>query len=422
MSRSRIVMSMLLAAAAAACERPSSPVAPDSRPAEPRGVEAPGLDGEFVRIAREMPGFGGYYRDASGTLNVVLTDPLPEATVRGELVRLAPRQLFAAGASPAIRVRKGDYSFDRLSEWNQRMLPLLGLPGVVFTDADEAANRVRVGVVDDAAAARVRAGLRSMDVPEAAVIIERTEPLRLATGLSVYTRPTVGGLEIHPNPTQSCSLGFNAIYAGMRVFATASHCTPTQGFVDGTVFTQGGAQIGVEVTDPPMSARGFQCPANYICRRSDMALVRYDDSVSSSLGTIAHTLFRGYQSSGSTDPDPLNPFHIVGIAPPPLMGDTVHKVGSNTGWTAGPVYQTCVNYSPRNNVKIVCSHIVTAFAGPGDSGSPAFTVEGGTSVRLAGIVWAEDGGRDPATGLSVVRFIYSDMNQIGLDFGTITTF
>lgn len=432
MPRERIVISIVMAAAAAACDRPRSPVAPDG-PSEPAEARAPalGLDGDFARLARQVPGFGGYYYDESGTLNLVLTDAGRADDARRAVAGVLATRLGAPPSAAAVRVRQGEYGFDQLAEWHARVVPLLALPGVVSTDADEVANRLRVGVTGDAAAARVRGELRRLGVPAAAVVIDQTEAVEPAVSLSAYYRPTVGGLGISPDFGGICTLGFNAYYVnpawglgpGSRTFATAAHCTATQGAVDGTVFTQGTQRVGVEVADPPMIVGGIQCPSGFTCRNSDVAMVRYDDSVSWNLGGIAHTTSVGGQSSGSTNADPANPFHIVGGTPTPVVGDTLHKVGNTTGWTKGPVVSTCVNYSPGNSTIIFCSDIVEARADNGDSGSPVFSRSSGSNdVYLAGVVWAKSTRFDRLTLTTIYRFVFSNMSQIGHDFGSMTTF
>jgi hypothetical protein len=433
MYRSLLVASFVVLAAA--CDVPRSPVASDGTPS-PRGPVAArsfvGLDGEFAELAREVPGFGGYYFSASGELSVVVTDPARADAVRDAVARRAPRHGAPAGdlePASAIRVVKGDYGFDQLADWNQRLIPLLG-QGVVFTDADEVANRVRVGVADDATAARVRGELARLGVPREAVIVEHAAPVQPALSLSAYTRPVVGGVEIDPSFGGHCTLGFNAYYVnpywgagvGTRAFATASHCTSSQGALDGTTFSQGGVQIGTELADPALldSNSNFSCPFGRLCRYSDVALVRYDGGVSWTLGGIAHTDYFFSQTAGSTNANPADPFHVTNLIERPLVGDYLGKVGITTGWTGGSVASTCRNFSGVGNILILCQDAVDALASPGDSGSPVFVGLGGSSASLAGIVWGRTSRYDPVTGTTVFQFIFSNMSNIHREFGVLT--
>jgi hypothetical protein len=354
-----------------------------------------GLDAEFVRITREIPGFAGFYYDANRTLNVVLapaTRPLPEAEVQS---RLAPR-LQAMGQDPAAAYgalfRAGQYDFVELDAMHRRMLPLLGLAGVVYTDADEVANRVTIGVVDAAAATAVEHALAMLAVPREAVVLRESAPVRVMVAhdaspaashtLTGFHRPTAGGLQIQG--AGICTLGFNvrSVTAPAQGFVTSHLCTPAPGAVTNQQFWQpiGPHLIGVEVADRPFGAG--------LTRLSAAAGIRYYTGVANAYARIYRTI------PNTTTIDQANPmFHITAERSFPSIGDTMHKVGRTTGWTNGVVTQSCVN-TFADPFTYLCQEWVTGptgfFAG-GDAGAPVFDNVVGNDVRLVGMAWGQSG-------------------------------
>jgi hypothetical protein len=410
MNRSTAVTALILPLLAAACARDDTPVSPSTPPATPALAmqpELPGTDGEFVRLARQIPGFGGYWIDRDGSMNVTLTDASQESKVRALLEPVASLRRGDRGGRGAasFRFHHADYDFVQLAGWHARLTPVLTVPGVVFTDADETANRIRIGISTPSARAAVEAEVARADVPRAAVIVEQAAPVERTASLSSYTRPVIGGLKILRSDNLYCTLGFNAYYVnpywgagvGTRVFFTADHCTATEGAVDGMVFSQGGSRIGVELADPPLltPATYMTCPSR--CRFSDAVAVRYDDGVAWSLGTLARTQFWFSQSPGSLDTDPANPFQINRLGSAPLMGEILGKMGATTGWTAGPVQKTCANQPGSNLIK-------------------------STGATLYGLVWANTYRLDPDTQTTVRQFVFSNINNLERDFGYFTAF
>jgi hypothetical protein len=60
-------------------------------------------------------------------------------------------------SAPQLKVLKGDFDYLTLDGWLTRATPeALAVPGAVFSDLDEASNRVRIGVEDGTAEARVK--------------------------------------------------------------------------------------------------------------------------------------------------------------------------------------------------------------------------------------------------------------------------
>lgn len=431
-----------------ACDLTDGPLVsgagPEPSHAAPALDNEPGLDGEFVRLARQIPGFGGYWFDESGDLVVSLTDLRQEGAARAAVAGVAARRPLLGEdrhAGPAtVRARKASYDFVQLQGWRVRLRQLLGMPGMVYLDVDEAANRVRIGA-QDYAIGDVRARVAGLGVPAAAVIVESAGAGRLVAGPGTYTRPVKGGLRIHRVDTgQNCTLGYNVYYniynpphivaSGARAFMTASHCTAEWLGSDGAAFRQGGAVIGQELWDPPFltSQNHSGCPGigpNYPparCRYSDAAVIQYNDSVSWRLGGIVRTRWAAMSGStpGDTVIDVSNPeFSVTGVNTWPSQGQTVYKMGATTGWTGGRVDQACVDRTAQDGVQpyvFFCQYKVVGHAWSGDSGSPVFTWSGGNTVGLAGIVWRLD-DLNPTT-----QFWFSSIGGIQQDFGVGFTY
>jgi hypothetical protein len=92
-----------------------------------------------------------------------------------------------------------------------------------------------------------------------------------------------------------------------------------------------------------------------------------------------------------------------------FAGDTLEKIGSTTGWTAGVVTGTCVYESDGQGGRI-CNGVVAAGANHGDSGSPVFWKDSQGSYHLMGLLW---GGADAIPGgQNSTEFWFSRFDRI----------
>jgi hypothetical protein len=386
--------------------------------AEPMHSAEPfGLDGHFLRIAEEMPGFGGLFYGEDGALNVYTTaDATPTAT------RALAARVAAIGVdldAQPVRVLRGEYDFPQLYSMLQRVNTLLVMNGVIYTDADERRNRVVVGVLDATAEADVRNALAMLDVPAAAVIIERTEPMELDQGLRDRIRPVPGGVQIafdRAGSTFICTHGFNVrapTRPAVQGFVTNSHCSRVRSSMQSTPYWQPSRVadnlLGEEVHDiPPFT--GGACPAGAQCRYSDALGVQYDLGGQVmpgdiDFGKIARTLFSGTTNPGSLDIDPANPRWEIVAENVNIVGHELHKTGRTSGWTRGPVNATCQNVSVSGFL-LLCQDRITNLRQGGDSGSPYFRRLGeGNDVALAGVHW---GGSGDNAALSNIQGIRAD--------------
>ena len=215
-------------------------------------------------------------------------------------------------------------------------------------------------------------------------------------------------------------MGFNANSGTQRSFVTASHCTNTQGGVESTPYWQPlqssqPSQIATEVADPAYQKNLPGCPKGKSCRYSDASRAVYASSTLQALGLIAKT---SAPNNGSLDvtgsftitADDMRDHFTVGT-------DVINKVGRTTGWTQGPVSNTCVNTGVQGSrIVLLCQTFVTSssvIVGGGDSGSGVFQITSGTSVRLAGILWGGNG--------SGTQFVFSPLTNVVRELGALVT-
>jgi hypothetical protein len=361
-----------------------------------------------ISLARAVPGFGGFYLNDQGTPIIYLKN----AAERGNAERALAPFFQAEGLSASqLRVLPAKYDWDQLERWfAQASTEVLAVPGGVFVDADEASNRVTIGV-ERGAAARIRGVVARLGIPAEAVVVQETEPIRFAATLRSKVRPVVGGLQIN-FPGFLCTLGFNAIRGGQNSFITNSHCTTKPGGVEGTPYWQplesvAPVQIGTEVSDPGYFKNSNGCPAGRRCRFSDAARAAYASGITFSLGKIAKT------SGPNNNSITINGSFSITAEGSASVGQNVSKIGRTTGWTKGPVTNTCVNVGVSGtNIVQLCQNLVSAKLAAGDSGSPVF--KGSTNVTLAGILW---GGNSSGT-----LYVYSPISNIEGELGALKTF
>jgi hypothetical protein len=402
---------------AAACSDQNEPTAPSDQPElSPAKTGVQGSPGDPNALARAVPGFGGVFLDAEGSPVVYLKD----AAKHGDAVQALSPFLQARGLAPSqVKTRKADFDWSALERWQARAtVEALAVNGTVFVDADEASNRVRIGVEHGPAAGRVRSLIARLGIPDAAVIVEETEPVRFAMApkpkgatLQSRVRPIVGGLQIN-FPGFLCTLGFNVVAGGQSSFITNSHCTNVQGGVENTPYGQhllsaDPSPIATEVADLTYNASG--CPAGRVCRRSDASRAQYSGGVSFTLGRIAKTQRPSRSSLGI-----VGNFSITSDNDAVAVGQTVNKVGRTTGWSQGGITAVCVNTNVSGtNITQLCQNFVSATVGSGDSGSPVFAISAGNNVTLLGILWGGSGS---------TTYVYSPIANIEQELGALRTF
>lgn len=396
-------------------------------------MQPPGLDGLFVELAKEVPGFGGFHFDLDGNTVVHLVDLTQEETAKTAIAPILANHPAVVGPPDARRFapgtfvfRQARYDFLQLSSWKIMISHLLANSrGVVFIDADEQQNRVLVGITSESHRPRLEASITALGIPAGAVRLEKASRPRTTNHSLGDVFPSVPG-GVYITGSGACTVGFNLTFgafgpAGVH-FLTNSHCTfEDRAGNDGTFFYQPhpayGGYIGYENVDPYYFTGG-DCPSSAQCRWSDAAAVIYDGR-DYEFGYIARTIGRSADSS-STALDPNNPrFRIASVQSFPLGGERLDKIGASSGWTTGIVQYTCRNFfAPEVLILptpiLLCQDVVDFGVSDGDSGSPVFSWGFGDTVTLYGILWGE-GESDPYVGMGV----FSALWNIQEDLGTI---
>jgi hypothetical protein len=382
-----------------------------------------------MAVAAVVPGFGGYFLDAAELPGVYLTDPAQRPTAEQALAAFLVSRGFTASD---LRVLQGQYEYARLDAWYRQARPgAFSVSGIILGDVDEGQNRLRFGVSDAGAADGVRNVLAQLGIPAGAAIVEQRAPIVAVATLRDRVRPLVGGLQINffPSPTSPvtliCTLGFNALRAGVPSFITNSHCSNVEGGTETPTdyyqnLRSGGAAnfIGVEVDDPQWTSQAnLDCPPPFACRYSDASRAQYAAGAEFTLGRIA----RIDEVTTSLD-DQVHTiaglFTIKSERADPVQGEIANKVGRTTGWTLGPTTETCVDVLALGTTHIrLCQAIVSALVDGGDSGSNVFWRRGNSSnVTLLGILWG--GSVDEENP----EFVYSPMSGIERELGALVTF
>ncbi|HEU0012077.1 MAG TPA: hypothetical protein VFQ45_00250, partial [Longimicrobium sp.] len=285
----------------------------------------------------------------------------------------------------------------------------------------------RIGVASTGAIGEVtRAALQS-GVPRDAftVVVEPRSEYRQSSLTGTF-RPTVAGIQIKNDYRGYCSLGFNALQNGARVFVTASHCSQTLDGLDYSAYQQpqGGGYIGYEIDDRPSVSGYFSFGGkSYMCnncRLADASINTYYSTVDSRTGYIARTTYGGVNGRGSLTIDGTRPtWDIFNKLTMPFMGvgRWLDKQGATSGWTHGQVTETCVNRTYSGRI-LRCLYRSTIWSEGGDSGSPIFLHNDQaaiyypiTTVHLAGTLV---GG--PVTNFNITDF--STIEAIETNFNT----
>lgn len=456
--RSRIVRlshelplaSILVATLTVGCTQSDAPTSPQTEmtavstrltDAELQAATGRGVDAEFTRLAKRIPGFGGMYYDRTGRLHVYMKAAPGGAALRSTDVvgtlrsagnAAVQRRLNKSGGNVVTQAAKYDYN--ELQAYRNRLAKIFSVRGVVFTDTDEGKNRLRVGIEPGAKEQDVVRVLARAGVPRDVVIISRVSAAKRVKTLQDRFRPVPGGAQIvFPAPSEGpgllfvCSVGFNARLASRprkEFFVTASHCSDIQGGNQRTPYFQplpGGRpntdKIAVEFKDPGYGDAGGLCVYQGVrCRLSDALLARYTDPNFSDFGTIARTTF-ALQRIGALKINDRNPrWTVVGELGFPFLNEIAHKVGRTSGHTFGPVIFTCVDTGVSGtDIVQICQDWVLSGAQGGDSGAGVFEQAGADEVLLVGILW----GAGTVDGAPV--FIFSAMEQIEQELGPLNT-
>jgi hypothetical protein len=384
-------------------------------------------------LASEIPGFAGAYV-ADGVLNVYLT---PDAnTDAGKAsARTSISNLLASGNRPQmpIEFRVAKHSLREMRAWEHDLKKFYRQAGVRTAQVDERNNRFEITVANATSEAAVRAAAATVGIPADILAVRTGGPAVVPfVDLNDRVRPAGGGLRILSEFTQSgvpyslgCTYGFNAQVddgSGTRYMITNAHCVEAPntfgGWVNAPVYQPNNSfntVVGQVSNNPAAAPNNTGCAPGDVCRESDAVLVRTNSSLfpasSWDIGGIHRTTSRGVgpNSGGSTTIS--GRIAIANASTIFFAGDTLDKIGSTTGWTAGVVTGTCVYHSDSGGGRM-CNGVVAAGANHGDSGSPVFWKDPQGSYHLIGLLW---GGPDASPGHNSSEFWFSRFQGIKND-------
>jgi hypothetical protein len=303
-----------------------------------------------------------------------------------------------------------------VAAWFALSMPeVMALPGTVFADHDEDANRLVFGVENEGVVRGVQNALTRLGIPATAYDIQVTEPIHFMSEHLRTTafRPVVAGVQLHWSQ-YVCTLGFNVSHSGGYSFITNSHCTDNQGSTGNTQYNQPSRTlapdpIAFEAHDPAYF-RGGVCPRGRVCRYSDAARAAYVDGMAGR----AEIAKPNGQNNGDLTVSGRFSVNAQDNTTTSFSG-TMHKVGRTTGWTSGSVSNSCVTVSVSgSNITLICQTMVTSsqqIVAGGDSGSPVFTRSSGDNVTLRGILWGGSSSGD--------RFVFSPLKNVIDELGSM---
>lgn len=382
------------------------------------------IDDMVSNAGLTIPGLGGVYYDGdhyvigvTGAVSSALYGSIPN-----QLSRLLPDLDLTQGD---VEFKVVDYRFRDLHAWRVALRPTMSQEGALAIGVSDSRNRVvihaQAGAVESVRQ-RIASFAATAGIPMEAILVEEGEAFSRHFDLRDGYPSIPGGVQIDPTnaPLGECTLGFNAVTTsgGKRVFVTNSHCSGTQGGVQGTIPYQasysGDRAIGIEIADPIYSnSNAIGCPSGKVCRFSDSALFEYYPNVNVRFGRVVRTEERT-QYGGSILR--IGEFILSDAAGVVYEGQTVDKVGRTTGWTYGQVYENCMDTPVAGtNVFLICQNFATMGNQGGDSGSLIFTYASGYSpsnpgyIVARGLLWGGNG----AGNLTVFSNLYDVQYELG---------
>jgi hypothetical protein len=138
--------------------------------ADPRSDRGGGGSQLFDRLAREIPGFGGLYRNAPCSISVVLTD-MSQAEHAVRVVKAAVEALVGRACPNGVRVQavQGKFTYLQLQRFLAAARELFQIRGVLGAHVDYQLNRLVITVSSREVAAAVLAALPRVGIPAEAV-------------------------------------------------------------------------------------------------------------------------------------------------------------------------------------------------------------------------------------------------------------
>lgn len=396
-----------------------------------------GQDAMFLKMANELPGFGGYSIGKDGRFKVLLTRGKDTPRLRGLIQRsLVARHSDKRAGGRKINLDPSSFEYQPIAYTIQQIMSWREIVSVKLLDHrviggvgyNETNGLITVGLHDLSDQAQVLRQLVALRIPSDVVEFIQTPKLTVSGTLTDYApRPTPTGYAFRTNGAggEYCTMGFNAELQGVYGFFSAGHC--------GTGYNGDQMSINRDAYQPDLGTTSiarltvnptlFACENTYGCRSSDAAFYRYHNQTNKSNFTkIAKTADIGYAGyAGSTTV--VGNFNVIGRRDYPNLYDPMEKVGYVTGWTGGEFVLTCYDAVSQDDPTTpqiedqstkVCSDYYTGATQSGDSGGPVFERFDSTSINILGIAFARAEYSDGRIGGAM-----SAISNIDSDFGYV---
>jgi hypothetical protein len=374
-------------------------------------------DDELVSLADTIPGFGGVRVTADGAIELLITKSGEGRGREGAeaITRFARAHHWNRIGAKFERIRTVPAAFGIRTLFEARKelddASADSAFRIVWTDMDEASNRVDVAVMSSRDSARVTRFLLRSGLTAAGIRVEVASQVSAEQTVRDNVQPLRGGmvLDVQGVPgVANCTIGpWLKLVSGplpdIDVALTNSHCTSALHTTSvPSEMYQSGQFIGWEIGDFPLS-RYSGCPRNQWCRRADVAVIQIQQDVwrLNTVVNLGNPHNVTWINNGILN-DPPIPLTIVdqdtvwswnnSNLP---SGTQIRKTGMRTGTTAGSILATCLNAGNINGfgtAVLTCQNRATYFSMTGDSGSPVFTWDPsppflGGHINLVGIHW-----------------------------------
>lgn len=364
-----------------------------------------------------IPGLGGVFLDRSGQVVVYLKDMERQGEALKELRAIAAGlnvdAAFRAklGTEDGTKIVPGQFGFSELVAWQQEISQSVREPGFLSIDADEALNRVRLTITEEASRDAFMHAVADAGVPESAVVFDTSPLIVSMASVRDRIRPTAGGLQIVNGVSERCTLGFNVDvqFYGQKGFLTASHCnngTRGGGGTGSAIYQKTRVlsdQIGTVSINPQWNRTDFECRGYALCTLADAMYVEATDS---SPTAWAKRLVKASYAGINNAPGSLTISSYwtgISVVPFTYVRLSVDKIGRSTGLTRGTIGATCenplidsLNVNASQRFVALCSDRVDgAGVGGGDSGAPVYYPAVSTEPAYAiGILIAGSGATE----------------------------
>lgn len=351
-----------------------------------------GIEQEILRLEPSIPGIGGMYMDGGDMVVLVPANTTRERVVsafaqKAAGMRITPDIKALLLHGDRIRIRPAKFALSQLIAWEESLMtPLSQVAGLSGLDADESTNQVRVNVSNAAYITAVQEVAAAAGVPADAVTIKVVPKAAALSGLRGTWRPTGGAIQLNFQYWEVCTLGFNVTTStGLNGLLTAGHCARgALGGGRGDTYEQvyqptnasDAYRVGVVNINPAWNLQDPACGGYSLCTLADALFVKYD--LASTLSKrVAYTAFTGLNGQGGSITITGWWDNVVAPTASYFVGQSVDKIGPQTGWTRGTISQTCINVPVQDDFGSyymdVCADAVTgSMVGQYDSGSPVF--------------------------------------------------